>query len=134
MKIQSMLICLIVAVAVIMWASPAISQMKPQEKIKAFEGIIDNFIDNCSKKSAMIDSSSTNIRDEARTALMKASFYKKNKEILVEEMMKNNIAPKSYTVQHFLNERFFAIVRDHNPKVAEAYSEPDDVYVPVNRK
>jgi len=36
-------------------------------------------------------------------------------------------------VQHFLNERFFAIVRDRDPKVAEAYSEPDDVRVPASK-
>jgi len=127
MKIKSLFIFTLVISALIVWACPAFSQMKPQEKIKVYEASIEGLIKNCSQKSAMIDSASENIRNEAKTALMKASFYKKNKEILVEEMMENNIEAKMHAVQHFLNERFFAIVRDHNPRIAEAYSEPDNV-------
>ncbi len=114
-----------------MWALPAAAQMTESEKAKAYASCIDELIDNCESKSAMMNTKSDNLREDVRIALMKASFYRKNREILIEELAERNVEPKSYKVQHFLNERFFAIVREHDPKVAEAYSEPDDVRIPA---
>ncbi len=119
--------------ALSVWVMPAAAQMTDSDKTRVYVSVIDSLIQNCESKSAMADTASDNLRDDVRIALMKASFYKKNKEVLVEEMAQNNIEPESYKVQHFLNERFFAIVRDNDPKVAEAYSEPDDVRIPVSK-
>lgn len=122
-------ICILLAVVffVILWAYPAVSEMKSSVDNKTYASLIDTLICKCENKAALSNSQSENIRREVSLALMKASFYRKNKELFIEELKDEGVEPKLYKVQYFLNHRFFLVVRDHDPKAAQAYSEPDDV-------
>ncbi len=131
---QKIIILPVIVFIVLVLTCPGMSQTINSDDAEAYVAVIDELITNCEKKSAMGNSASDNIRNEVSIALMKASFYKKNKELLIEEMMEMRVDPKLYKVQYFLNMRFFAIVRDHNPQVAEAYSEPDEVHLPSPEK
>jgi len=102
MKLRNFFIFAMFVLALSVWAMPAAAQMTDRDK--AYEAVIDSLIQNCESKSAMADTVSDNLREEVRTALMKASFYKKNKEVLIEEMGEKNIEPSSHTVQHFVAE------------------------------
>jgi len=95
-----------------------------------YSQIIDEMILHCEGKAGLQESDSQNVRDDVALSLMKASFYRKNKALLMEDMASNFIEPKRHTVQHFLNERFFAIVRENRSHIAEAYSAPDTVALP----
>ena len=131
MKFKLILILIFVVAAGVY---PAFSQMTPSERNEAYEAYINDFIIKCEQKTSMMESVSENIRGEVATSLMKANFYKKNKELLIQDLAKNNIEPKPYKIEYFLNEKFFAIVRDNDPKVAEAYSEPDEIVIPAPKK
>lgn len=128
------LIVIFLVFVVMAGACPAFSQMTSAERNEAYEAYINDFILKCEQKNSMMDSMSENIRGEVVTSLMKANFYKKNKELLIQDLAKNNVEPKPYKIEYFLNKKFFAIVRDHDPKVAEAYSEPDEIVIPAPDK
>lgn len=74
------------------------------------EAIVDNYIAACEAKSPMLDSSSENIRRSAMQACLRATFCRKSKTELIDELVANNVAPKEHTVHHYLNARFNEIV------------------------
>ena len=131
---QKFIILPVMVFLVMVLTCPGMSQTINSADVDTYVAVIDELITSCEKKSAMGNSASDNIRNEVSIALMKASFYKKNKELLIEEMMEMRVDPKLYKVKYFLNMRFYAIVRDHDPQVAQAYSEPVAVHLPSPEK
>lgn len=111
---------------------PVSADSKSSKGVSAhqYERIIDELICSCEKKGEMSESSSRNIRDDVAMSLMKARFYRKNREKLVEDMLRESVAPCRHSVKHFVNQQFFAIVRNHDSKVAETYSAPEEITLP----
>ncbi len=70
------------------------------------EALVEEYIACCDAKSTMRGSKSAKIRHSAMRSRMKAAYYRKSKEELVEGMLENNIEPKVYKVRYFLNDRF----------------------------
>ena len=70
------------------------------------EALVEEYITCCKAKSALRGSKSAKIRHSAMRSRMKAAYYRKFKEELVEVMLENNIEPKVYKVRYFLNDRF----------------------------
>ena len=99
-----------------------------------FAWLIDKIIFTCAQKNALIRSESDTVSEDAALSLMKADFFRKNRDLLIEDMMNAAVAPKSHTVQHFMNQRFFAIIRDGDPTIVEAYSPPDEIVLPVSNQ
>ncbi|MDM8516602.1 hypothetical protein QUF76_10410 [Desulfobacterales bacterium HSG16] len=97
----------------------------------AYETKIDGLIARCEKKAGMMNSKGDNIRKDAAIALMKANFFRKNKDLLVQGMIKSKVIAKSHKIEYFLNDKFFAIIRDHDKNVAQAYSKPDEIRTPA---
>ena len=70
------------------------------------EAIVEDYIAKCEAKSALLNSTSANIRRSAMRACLKAIFCKKTKTELIDALVANNIAPKPYKVRRFLDMRF----------------------------
>jgi hypothetical protein len=76
----------------------------------SLEAIVDEYISACEAKSAMLNSSSVNIRRAAMLSCLRATFCRTSKVELVDEMVAKNVEAKPYKVHHFLNARFKEIV------------------------
>jgi hypothetical protein len=131
MKGKLIKLSLIAAFAAMIWTCVAVAET---ENEALYGNVVDQLIDNCQKKGPMLDSEHENIRKDAAISLMKASFYQKNKELLIADMIENGVELKEYKITHFLNERFFSKINQNDSGIAEAYSEPDEVTVPTSSK
>lgn len=76
----------------------------------SLEAIVDEYISACEAKSAMLNSSSINIRRSAMLSCLRATFCRTSKTELIDEMVAQNIEAKPYKVHHFLNARFNEVV------------------------
>jgi hypothetical protein len=103
MKLKASIILPAMAAAVIMMAFPALGGDTNRSKL---ESIVDNYISTCEAKSALLNSTSENIRRSAMRACLKAIFCKKAKDELIDALVANNVEPKPYKVHRFLNARF----------------------------
>ena len=86
--------------------------------------IVDSLIATCEKKCALKESRSPNVREGVALSLMKADFYRNNKEKLVGEMMRYSVTPRAGQVQHFMDRRFFEAASHRESQIAEGYSAP----------
>ena len=93
--------------------------------------IIDSVIASCQKKGELRESGSPNVRKDAVVSLMKADFYKKNKDKLAAGMVEESVAPKHYSVRHYLNLRFYSFLRKCEPQAAQVHGDPDEVALPT---
>jgi hypothetical protein len=76
-----------------------------------YENCIDNRIKCCNCKALRWDSKSKKISCCAMIAMLKAAYFRENKNLLIEEMNAKNIGKKQYKVDHYLNEKFFKVYR-----------------------
>lgn len=106
MKRMAIVILLVMAAAGMMMTGPAIGGGNRAE----LEAIVNDYIANCEAKSAMLNSSSENIRRAAVHACLRATICRNSKAVLIDEMVANNVAPKEHTVHHYLNARFNEVV------------------------
>ena len=74
------------------------------------EAIVDEYISVCEAKSAMLNSSSENLRRDAMRACLRATFCRNSREELIAELVAGNVAPRRHTVHHYLNARFNEVV------------------------
>ena len=121
---------LIAAIAIIGWVAVACIAIAGSDNgdvaLRAqYAGHIDKIMTNCEQKAGLRSSDSQNLRDSASIYTMKADFIKRNRDLLIEDMMNKDIQAKPYKVQYFLNQRFFAIIHEDNPDIVEGYSPPD---------
>jgi hypothetical protein len=107
MKLGKIIILLAAVVAVIIIALPALGGDTTRAKLEA---IVGDFISTCEAKSALLNSTSANIRRSAMRACLKAFFCKNTKAELIDALVANNVAPKPYKVRLFLNARFNEVV------------------------
>ncbi|MGD1969132.1 MAG: hypothetical protein PVF86_16700 [Desulfobacterales bacterium] len=108
MKIKTIIMLLVMVGAGMMLNGPALGGETNRAHLEA---IVDDYIAACERKSAMLDSSSANIRRDAMLACLRATFCRTSKDALLDEMLASNVEPKPYKVRHFLNARFDEIVR-----------------------
>ena len=111
MKLQAAIILSTVVFAVTILALLALASDTNRSKLEA---IVDDYIANCEAKSALLNSSSENIRRSAMRACLKAHFYRNTKAELIDALVANNVAPKPYKVRQFMNARFNEVVAVKN--------------------
>jgi hypothetical protein len=75
--------------------------------IKYYENMINETISKCHSKANLKESKSVHLQSCAAEKLKKAKFLSKNKEMLIKEMVKKDIAAKQYKIEYFLNKKFF---------------------------
>jgi len=107
MKLRKIIILLAAIVAVTIMAPPVLGGDTTRAKLEA---IVDDYISTCEAKSALLNSTSANIRRSAMRACLKALFYKNIKADLIDALVANNVAPKPYKVRRFLNARLNEVV------------------------
>jgi hypothetical protein len=76
---------------------------------KFYEDCISCEIAKCEAKTALCKSRSAKLRCCAAKKLKKMEFLKNNKDMLIEEMIKNDIGVKPYKIEYFLNKKFYAL-------------------------
>lgn len=85
----------------------AFCQMDNLEKNrKIYEKQINRIIACCESKLRMANSKHENIRMAGKLAFKKATFCKKNKQQLIEEMVETDLSPKAYKIAFFINSEF----------------------------
>ena len=107
MKLKAIIVLSAMVMAGLMLTGPVVSGETNRASLKA---IVDEYISACEAKSAMLDSSSVNIRRAAMLSCLRATFCRNSKTELLDEMVAQNVEAKPYKVQHFLNARFHEIV------------------------
>jgi hypothetical protein len=110
MKAKLLIVCLLVGAITFMGVLPSTCISGDKEELaKFYETCISNQIDKCQAKTALGKSKSANLRSCAAKESKKAAFLESNKDMLIEEMIKNDIGMKQYKIEYFLNKKFFEI-------------------------
>jgi hypothetical protein len=92
--------------------SPLNAQSAPSDDLaKYYENCIVKKIYNCKGKTVLKTSRSVNLRRKADLAERQVTFFKTNKNLLIQEMVEQEIGPKPYKVEYYLNKRFFEMYR-----------------------
>jgi len=107
MKIIAIIMLSVMVVAGMMVTGPALGGETNRAELEA---IVDDYISACEAKSAMLNSSSENIRQAAIRSCLRATFCRNSKATLVNDLVANRVEPKPYKVHHFLNARFNEVV------------------------
>ena len=76
------------------------------ELVKFYETCIQNQISKHQAKAALKISRSENLRSCAVVSSKKAVFLVNHKDMLIQEMLKNEMDLKTYKVEHYLNRRY----------------------------
>lgn len=107
MRIIAIMIISAMVMAGLMLTGPALGGEINRAELEA---IVDDYISACEAKSAMLNSSSKNIRRAAIRSCLRATFCRNSKATLVNDLVANRVEPKPYKVHHFLNARFNEVV------------------------
>jgi len=107
MKSIASVTILAIILATMIFAMPAIGDDTKTIEIRAkLEVLIDRYIVSCGAKSELLNSRSDTIRKSSIRACRIANFCLTSREMLINEMLKNNIEPKHYKVSRFLKKKF----------------------------
>jgi hypothetical protein len=90
------------------------SELAPEDKARIYGGLIDEVINKCEAKFCLSNSTCEAIQKDVAFACMKAAYYKAFKQEFIKQMSEQNLEPKPHKVKHFLNQRFFDMVRSVN--------------------
>ena len=106
MERKAIVVFLVMVVTGLIMTGPA----RGSDNRAQLEAIVNQYIATCEAKSAMLISSSENIRRAAMHKCLRATFCRNSKAVLINEMVANHVAPKEHTVHHYLNARFKEVV------------------------
>jgi len=84
----------------------------PTQTTGTYELLLDQYIDKCNAKIEMKNSSLENICRAAAIAMLKGTFANTYKQELVSGMIEEEISPKPYKLQVYLNDRFYSLIRE----------------------
>lgn len=107
MKVKAIIVLSAMVMAGLMMTGPVASG---ETNRAGLEAIVEKYISACEAKSAMLNSSSVNIRQAAVLACLRATFCRTSKTELIDEMVAQEVEAKPYKVHHFLNARFNEVV------------------------
>ena len=83
----------------------------PIPTTKVYEHLLDQYIDRCDAKVEMKASGLENVRRAAAIAVLKGTFARTYRKELIESMIQDEVEPKPYKVQVYLNDLFYRLVR-----------------------
>jgi hypothetical protein len=104
---KTILVLAVMVMAGMLMTGPALGNETSRTELEA---IVDEYIAACEAKSAMLKSSSENIRRDAMLACLRATFCRNARAELIAELVGGNVAPKKHSVHHYLNARFEEVV------------------------
>jgi hypothetical protein len=107
MGAKELIIAGMVGVMVFIGVAQIAAESKPDEQLyKFYETYISGKISKSQSKAFLKTSRSENLRLAAEKAEKQASFLTFKKDILVDEMIKQDIGQKPYKIDYYLNKRF----------------------------
>ena len=97
----------IALMVVVLLVTPAMGE-EGQDQIKrqVYEDAIDDEIAQSRQMASLLSSRSANLRKKGHREASKAIFMEMHRNELVDDMMAEKLAPKTYKVERFLNDRF----------------------------
>ena len=108
-------VCFIgILAGLIMFIGAAVSKAQSESNdqlAKYYERCIVKKISNCNAKVVLKTSRSENLQRKANLAIKQVTFFKSNKNKLIDEMVEQGIEPKRYKVEYYLNKRFYEMYR-----------------------
>lgn len=126
MKRKPLATVLVVILAIVCWGAQVQSEETKQVgRCITYSACIDDLIAKNELKATRFDSRSPKIQKTAELAKLKAAYLSNYKDLIIQDMARHNLEPKSYKISHFINEKFFAVVQSPQRTMAEAYSRPD---------
>lgn len=111
MKTRTAFFTILIVTLTLVFGSSAFSaaaQTRPDATL--YEQLVDQFIEKCEAKMEMIGSKLENIRRAAGVSVVKGAFAKTYRKELVNGMMEDEVGPKFYKVQVYLNSLFNRLV------------------------
>lgn len=107
MNTKVLFIVLLTLGVVLMGTSPSFGQSGTDtEMVKFYETCIQNQISKHQAKAALKVSRSENLRSCAVVSSKKEVFLVNHKDMLIQEMLKNEMDLKTYKVEQYLNRRY----------------------------
>ncbi len=107
MKAKELIIVGLAGVMVFTGAVQIAAESQSDEQLnKFYESYISGKISKSQSKTFLKTSRSENLRLAAEKAEKKARFLNLKKDILVDEMIKQDIGQKPYKIEYYLNKRF----------------------------
>jgi hypothetical protein len=107
MKNGHFIMIVVVALMLGMAAGPCYGDEQPtDQQMNYYLNCIEREIDNYSCKVVHADSRSRNLQAYGQNAALKAAFFSKNKDALVQEMIAQKVSMRPYAVHHYLQQRF----------------------------
>lgn len=107
MKIDRICIISFLSVMLVLGSTPLTAQSESDDQLlKFYESCIQKKISNCNAKTVLKTSRSTNLQKKADLSIRQVTFYTKNKNMLINEMVDQGIGYKPYKVDYYLNKRF----------------------------
>ena len=87
-------------------------EAQPNSELRlTYVQLLEDVISRCDAKHVFLDTRSANIRKAVALSVMKAAFIETYKEALVQEMLDTQVRPSPVTVQYFVNNRFYRLIR-----------------------
>lgn len=112
MTLKLWCIVFLAGLMVIISTAPVKAQSESKDHlVKYYENCIVKKIYNCKGKTVLKTSRSVNLQRKADLAARQVTFLTTNKNILIHEMVEQEIGPKRYKVEYYLNKRFYEINR-----------------------
>jgi hypothetical protein len=110
MQAKVLIVCLLVGIITFIGVLPSTCISGDKEELTKFYGAcISSEIYKCQAKTYLSKSRSAKLRCYATKASKKATFLQKNKDMLINEMIKNDIGVKPYKIEYFLNKKFYEL-------------------------
>ena len=88
-------------------AASALEATATDQQKNFYNACLDWKISKCEAKSSVSNSSSASLIHYAEVNHRQAEFYENNREALIQEMIRQNLALKRQAVEHFLINIFF---------------------------
>ena len=100
---------LMITITLIFGFNAVCEETSPSQTAKAYRHLLDQYIAKCDTKIEMKNSSLEQIRRAAAIAGLKGTFAKTYRKELINSMIQDEVSPKSYKVQVYLNDQFYSL-------------------------
>ena len=100
------LVLMIALMVIALLVAPAFGGEETMSHKAFYEDAIDTQIAQSRQMASLMTSRSANLRQKGHREASKAMFLETHRDKLVDDMMAQDIEPKTYKVERFVNDRF----------------------------
>lgn len=81
------------------------------DQAQCYSNCLERLISRCSGKMELRNSTLIHVRQAAALYWFKARFFHDFKDELTREMLAQNVGTREYQIEHYVNQRFFEMLR-----------------------